>query len=490
MKSKLGIWGMPFVVLLSAGTIWAQGLLDPNLYYVQTIPVPNWTIGKPGIANTDLFGFNPATRIMYLADRTNHAVDVIDTKTNAVVGFIPMAATSTPNQPLVMTDLQQLAISDGVKSVFVYDLRAPGNPPDQYVMPSTTPDGMDYDPINRTLYVITDDSPYYLVGISLPYKTIVSQTVLPGSADLIKFNPVDGKIYIAAEDADNKNAGAGVYVYDPVSKSVTNQYKVGPACPGHGIDIDPISNVAIVGCFGPMANGDMAMDLSTGKVLNYFSDVGGTDSIVFNPNNRRFYAGAGLNTANTSGCPGTPPGPFGTLYPVVGVFDATGTPGPSAKLTGVACTGRGNHIAGVDPITNLVYVPVSQYPVDPNSATTGQAGIVVFRDVTPPAQATFTSAKANLVSTASSNAPLGTISMVLQNRRVYLYSYPMGIHGQAAWLTVPTTVGNELAECAVNTQTSQAVCGEQVIGDPLIGSIVTLSVDGVAVAKGTISQGP
>src|SRR6516165_5411682 len=187
MERELGALRlMGAALLFSTSLVCAQGLADPNMSYVQTIPVPNW---KVGTSNVDLFGFDPATRVMYLADRTNHAVDVIDTKTNAVVGFIPMAATSVPNQPLVATDLRQLAISDGVKSVFVYDLRAPGNPPDQYVMPSTTPDGMDYDPINRTLYVITDDSPYYLVGISLPYKTIVSQTQLPGSADLIKFNP-------------------------------------------------------------------------------------------------------------------------------------------------------------------------------------------------------------------------------------------------------------------------------------------------------------
>jgi len=482
MKSNLVVSRLACaMLLLSALPILAQGLHDPNMYYVQTIPVPNW---KVGTSNVDLFGFNPATRIMYLADRTNHAVDVIDTKIGAVVGFIPMAANSVPNQPLVAVDLQQLAVSDGVKSVFVWDLRAPGNPPDQYVMPSTTPDGMDYDPINRTLYVITDDAPYYLVGISLPFKNIVSQTVLPGSADLIKFNPIDGKIYIAAEDADNMNKGAGVYVYDPAAKAITAQYTVGPACPGHGIDIDPISSVAVIGCFGGTSNGNIAMNLQNGKVLTTFTDVGGTDSIVFNPNNRRFYAGAGLNSSKTTGCPGRP---GGTFFPVIGVFNAISA-GPTAKLDGVACTGFG-HIAGVDPITGLIYSPTSQYPTDPNSTTTGQAGIVVFRDVTPPAQAAFTSAKATLASIKGSIAA-GTVSMVLQDRRVYVYSYPTGIQGQAAWLTVPTTVGNELTSCAVNTQTVTAVCGEQLIGDPLIGSVITLSVDAVAVASGTILQGP
>lgn len=471
---------------LFTGLGWAQGpgLQSSNLYYVQTIPVPNWTVG---VSNVDLFGFNPATRTLYLADRTNHAIDVIDAKISAVVGFIPLAANSAPNDPLVIPDLQQLAISDGVDSVFVYDLRAPGNPPDQYAMPSATPDGMDYDPINRTLYVITDNSPYYLVGISLPFKKIVSQTVLPGSADLIRFNSIDGKIYISAEDADNKNAGAGVYVYDPVAQAVTAQYKVGPACPGHGIDIDPISNVAIVGCFGGTSTGDMAINLQNGNVIKYFSDVGGTDSIVFDPANRRFYAGAGLNSASTSGCPATPPSAFGTLVPIVGVFDAIAGPG-MATLDGVACTGRGNHIAGVDPIDALIYVPVSQYPADPNSTTSGQAGIVVFRDVTPPAQPAFTAAKAVLAPVGSGSVS-GTVHMVLQDRRIYVDSFPTGIQGQAAWLTIPTTVGNEVTPCAVDVTAASAVCGEQLIGDPLIGATVTLSVDFAAVARGIIASG-
>ena len=58
---------------------------------------------------------------------------------------------------------------------------------------------------------------------------------------------------------------------------------------------------------------------------------------------------------------------------------------------------------------------------------------------------------------------------------------------QAAWIVVPTTVTNELVGCAVNRGNLSAVCGEDLLGDPLIGAAATLSVDGVAVARGTIS---
>ena len=286
---------------------------------------------------------------MYLADRTNHAIAVIDTHTNTVVGQMPLAATTVVNQPLIAIDLQQLAVSDGLNSVLVWDLRTPlGTAPAVYNVPGV-PDGMDYDTINQTVYVVNDNAPYFLTGISLAKKMIVSQTVIPFSADLIKFNPRDGKVYIAMEDADHNNASAGIAVFDPATGTMSTpaMYKVGSICPGHGIDIDPVSNVAVMGCFQGTSNGNLGIDLATGKFIQ-FTDVGGTDSIVLNPNLRRFYSGSGLNTATTSGCPATPNAPpFGSLVPVVGVFDAKHPSGNApARLDGVACTGRGNHIAG------------------------------------------------------------------------------------------------------------------------------------------------
>ncbi len=486
-------------LVLSADLLWGQGtgLQTSGLQYVQTISIPGWkTPGTPGNANVDVFGFNPVTRIMYLADRTNNGIDVIDTRTNVVVGLIPMPkAKSAPNVPLVAVNLQQLVVSDGLKSVWVWDLRAPQpSQPTEYVMPSTTPDAMDYDPINQVVYVVTDDPPYSLVGISLPYKKIVLSKTIPVSTDLIKWNPTDGKIYLGVEDADNNNAQAGVWSYDPVADTFALVTK-DSVCPGHGIDIDPISNIAVVGCAAipPPASGQpgvIAVNLANGSLLKTFNDVTGTDTVVFDPNNRRFYTGSGLNSANTSGCPSPKPGPFGTTYPILGVIDATGS-GGAATLDGVACTG-GGHVAGVDPITNTVYVPVSQYPPDSNSTTTGNAGVLVFRDPTAPAQAAVTSASATLAGTGG-NTAAATLQMTLVGRRIRVTASPSNLPSgaQAAWLVVPSTVTNEWLACAVNSANNSAVCAEDLLGDPLIGATATLAVDmgqgGVAVARGTIT---
>jgi hypothetical protein len=210
---------------------------------------------------------------------------------------------------------------------------------------------------------------------------------------------------------------------------------------------------------------------------------------VFNPNLRRFYSGSGLNTATTSGCPATLSAPpFGSLVPVVGVFDAK-HPSQSApaKLDGVACTGRGNHIAGVDPITGDVYVPVSQFPADPTSNTTGTAGILVFHDTTHPAQDSGGKSVTNM---SGSGAASGTVRTTSDGgRRTRLKAKITGVAGAAVSLTVPTTVANELVHCAVTTSSASANCDDFLLGDPLIGSVMTLAVDQSAVARGTVCGG-
>jgi len=497
--ARLIALGILPVALMPAG--WGQGSLpNSGLIYMQTIPIPGWKpTGTTGNGNVDLMGYNPVTRMMYLADRTNAGVDVIDTHTNQVVGLIKVPgippcpippSAGCPNGVLVAIDLQQLVVTDGLDSVYVWDLRAPQAQPDVYTIPTslgTNTDGIAYNPVNQTVYVVTDNPPEYLIGINLPQKKIVSQTAIPVSADLIAFNPVDGKIYISTEDGDpappNTNANAGVYSFDPVAGTISLVSKVGPACPGHGIDIDPISNIAVVGCFGGTGDkGDVAVNLTTGALVTTFTDVGGTDAVVFNPNLRRFYASGALGTATTSGCPkGT--GPF---TPILGVVDASGPASGPVRLDGAACIG-GGHIVGVDPITNFVYVPVTQYPADPTSGTTGVNGVMVFWDSSPLTQATVTTASATLASVGSGTSK-ATVQMQSYGRRFHVYAAPSGISGRTAWLVIQTTVGNELLQCAVNPSTGNGGCGEDLVGEPLIGGPVTLSVDGVAAARGTITR--
>jgi len=423
---------------------------------------------------------------MYEADRTNHAIGAIDARTNTVIGVIPMPNGASPNGVLVAPPLHKLVVTDGRVSVFVWDLSAPQSRPDEYIIPGITAgtDALDYDPFNETIYVINGTKPYFLTGISLALKTVTSQLALPGSPELMRFNSFDGLLYQVITDGDNANKGEGVLVYDPVANAIKANWGI-PNCVPHGIDIDPVSNVALLGC--GTNQGQVMLNLKDGSMLKSFPDVTGTDLLVFNPNNRRFYTGSGSNVATTSSCAVAST----KAIPVIGIFDAIGSTGtaPIGRLDGVACAGRGTHGLGVNPLNNDVFAGSAQYPVDPNSATTGAAGVLLFNDPAPPAQAPITRAQAILKSLGTSGAQ-GTVQFVAGGRGVHLGVLPTGIVGASALVAVSTTAGYDVATCAVNNANNTAVCSWDLVGDPLIGSMVTLSVDGLPVARGMVTAAP
>jgi hypothetical protein len=119
---------------------------------------------------------------------------------------------------------------------------------------------------------------------------------------------------------------------------------------------------------------------------------------------------------------------------------------------------------------------------------TGQNGVLLFWDSSPLAQTPIKQAQASLAPIDGGHAE-ASVDMTLNRRRMQVTSSITGITGKAAWLVIPTTVGNELLPCAVNTSTGVANCADDLLGDPLIGSIATLSVDAVAVARGSIRHG-
>src|SRR5215813_14391238 len=69
-----------------------------NMTLIAEIPIPGWNVTAnptpPPPLNTnasfDLLSFDPVRQIMYSADRPNRGVDVIDTKTNTLLGIIPV----------------------------------------------------------------------------------------------------------------------------------------------------------------------------------------------------------------------------------------------------------------------------------------------------------------------------------------------------------------------------------------------------------------
>jgi hypothetical protein len=288
------------------------------------------------------------------------------------------------------------------------------------------------------------------------------------------FNPADGMIYQVITDSDNQNKGAGVVVYDPYANMVRASYLTSNCVP-HGIDIDPISNAAVLGCGTNQAQ--VLMSLKDGSILQRFPDVTGTDLLAFNPNNRRFYIGAGSNASTTTG------GPADTskAFPIIGVIDAVG---PAGHLDGVQCSGRNGHGLGIDTVQNFIYVGTRQYPADPNSSTTGANGILVFYDPAPLTQPLTTRTQTTLAPMNGATAQ-GSVKIYLTGRAVRMDLSATVVGGNLPLVNVTTTAGNEGVSCG-KTSANSVVCNGVLVGDPLIGGAIILSLDGVPVASGII----
>jgi hypothetical protein len=471
------------------------------------IDIPTWTSGAPAtgvsaqVASTDVFSFDPSTRTMYFADRTNQGVSAIDTRTNTYIGTIVVPGCaglniagqgSCPSGVLVAPDLHKLVITDRsnggaatttvlLNHVYIYDLRlGQFTPPGGLALPAgLAPDELDYDPLNQRAYVGNTTAPFFVTVVDLVNNAIVDQIPMPGSVEQPRFNPVDGFIYVS-----NPDPTPAVQRIDPTQSGAAALVATfpTPGCGTRGIEIDPLTNTAVIGCTG--SDPQVVMDLRDGAILATFPGVTGTDIEAFNPNVRRWYTASSTNTNSGVACPGTKDSP--QVFPVVGVFAAPTIDHPSVTLVGAECSGRNGHGIGVDPFSNTLYTGVRQFPADPDSFLTGDVGVLVFHDPAPlaqpgveasqadaepfpgfPTHATVHIDESHLVSAQVEELPVGTTSILLN---------------------LTTTIGNEVVHCTSQRE-AEATCEGVLRGKALIDGTVLVAAGGTPIAGGTIARG-
>jgi hypothetical protein len=450
---------------------------DPGLVLKGIIPIPNWTTAGATAESVDLSSFDPITQILYYADHVAHGVVAIDTRSNSVLGWVPVpncTASSCPSGVQVAPDIRKLVVTDRGTHVYIYDLSLPGALPAPVTVP-TAIDELDYDPIHRRVYLGNTTAPYFLTGIDLEGPkagTVVAQIPLPGAPEQPRFSPVDGLIYLTIPtvgvlqvDPNGGAAGTG---------SITQTWTIAN-CSGNGNWIDPVTNTMLIGCNA--VAGEAIVSLKDGSVLAQFPGVNRDDVLGFNPAIRRWYTGSGVNSNNGGICP---PTNAGNVYPVVGVFAAGTASSPAGTLVGAACSGRGSSTLAVDPIHGDIYVPMAQYPLDPASASTGQPGFLVFHDNTAP--------PASPAHTQSSLGSYGKADFVLQGRTMNATATLQNLADSLTELVVSTTVGNEVVPCFETM--GLGYCVGQLAGDPLVGGMTLLGNGGMAVAKGAIAVVP
>lgn len=391
--------------------------------------------GSAALASFDISWVDSVLRKYYLGDRSNRAVDVIDTDSKAASQFKPTSASASPNtfvgargkinhpgfpddgtvcgpptggtcvanndvsgpDGVLTVDNKQLWVGDGNSRVWVLDastgavvtVPAGATNPISTVRPGSNPnnraDELCYDSADHLVMVANNaDDPPFASIISTQTYTVVAQIAFDGSngapksnngAEQCQWSPRTGKFYISIPGIDGHPDGeGGVAVIDPATKTVVETFiiPVADCAAPQGMAVGP-SNQILLGCNGRSPP----------------NPPGNSNTVIINER-------SGAVIGKLPGYGGNDEVWFNTgdghyflaegqlLTEKLGVVDSTGHRG-DAQVTVAQnpnATGRRAHSVAADSVRNEVYMPI---PAVNNTAAPGYSSTLC--GTTPTAQA-------------------------------------------------------------------------------------------------------
>jgi PEP-CTERM motif len=415
MKSTVRIGYVLFFALFSL-VFSFRSVSAASISLIAEIPIPGWNITAnptpPPPLNTnasfDLLSFDPNRQIMYSADRPNRGVDVIDTRTNTLLGIIPVplqsGGTSNPSGVQVNPDLRQLVVTDrgtgaAGGGVYIYDLTAsamPSAPVKTLLLPNAlATDELNYDPNNKRVYVNNTTNTgdplgrYFMTVVDVNPasanfgKSLGQIPIAQGanSPEQPRFDPKDGFIYTTTGGNSTLLRIDPNFVLDPTNPAnnvgaIVKTINL-PGCSPAGFDVNPATNVGLLGCNPGAPNGfpQELINLNTDSIVRQIPGITATDVLAFDPSLDEWFT-ASQNLIVSNGCPASQAN--AAQFPQVGGI-LENNPGLQ-----VACSGQGAHGLGVDPIHNFIYVPVGIFPSNGSAGLNSFVGILVFQATAVP----------------------------------------------------------------------------------------------------------
>ena len=342
---------------------------------------PTTVISLPSgqtIQSFDISFVDPVTGIYILGDRTNTAVDVIDTATNTVltqliggfVGFTGNNDTSGPDGVLTVSH-HEVWVGDGDSTVKVIDLFSQHLTHTISTGGTNRADELCLDPRHHLVMVANNaDSPPFASIISTVTYGVVKKITFDGSngaptsnngAEQCQWDHRTGKFYISIPGIAGQPAGTGgVAVIDPQTMQVETTFVIPLAsCQApQGMAIGPDHQI-LLGCNGDGGSNHptAVIDDRNGKVIKTLANESGSDMVWFNDGDGHYFLARSAAVGSNQ---------------VLGVVDSDtsglghddGRPGADIKADADVITanktiaGRNAHSVAADPNTNQVYVPI------------------------------------------------------------------------------------------------------------------------------------
>jgi hypothetical protein len=339
----------------------------------STTAIPGLTVN--GVFTYDIGAVDATAHRYYLADRTNKALDVLNSDTGAFIAQIPgnFAGQFADNN---QSGPDGVVVIPGQNTVYVGDVNSVKviNPATRSIVttiPITTSgfrtDEGCYDPVDGLVVMANPgDAPPFDSVISVKTNTVIGTLKFPGSAGLeaCVYDPGTKNFFLNNDGTPANPQGeldvvsaASAAVGAPVVSAVYPE----AGCSPTGLALGA-NEVLMVGCDPPASQIiTLFFNAKNGSLLKTLTSTGGADEVDYNPTNQRFYL---ANRHWTATGMGSATGPY---TPTLGIVDAT-----TLDFIANLPTGNNAHSVAADPNTGNVFVPV------PPTATTA-GGINIYR---------------------------------------------------------------------------------------------------------------
>src|SRR6266849_1808161 len=299
----------------------------------------------PFLSSIDIMWVDQVRGRLYIADRSNAGIDIIDAVNSTYVGRVPGfiarsgALTNAGPNGVLVTPENILWAGDSDSTLQVVDLNR--NPPQiiQSILIGSSADGradeLAYDPFERVILIANDAStPPRVSFVSADSYKILGQIPFP-DADGMEQPVWDTQLHSFIINVPGKLAYEAVI--DPVSMKVTKTLPI-PDCPAaggpgvNGLVLGPLQRLLVSAC-----GSAYIMSAVDGSIITKITQAGGGDEVWYNEGDGQYYLVPFGATAAGAG----------TLAVVDAATSTWQQNVPAARLRNLAAYAGNNHIFSV-----------------------------------------------------------------------------------------------------------------------------------------------
>ncbi len=354
-------------LLLAGGPAAAESPSDEVFAPTSQITLPS----SQHITRFDISFVDPVIGEYFLADRTNKAVDVVDTATNTLstqltatppfAGFTGNNDTSGPDGVIVVGHKEVWA-GDGDSTLKVISLLTGATTHVIKTGGTKRADELCLDPRDHLVMMANDaETPFpFVTLISTETYSVLKTIVMNGTAGTPKatngieqcqWSPRTGKFYLNIPEVngpgDDSQPGA-VVVISPTTMEIEDTFNIPiDKCAGpQGMALGPEDQI-LLGCNASRST--VIINAQSGAVIATLDNEGGSDEVWFNEGDSQYFLAESAPSFSSN--------------QLLGVIDAWSHQEDKSVVTGIKSTATtprgGNHSVAADPVLNQVYVPIA-----------------------------------------------------------------------------------------------------------------------------------